>query len=113
VHRLPLDKIKVDRSFMAGLTNDRASRDIVKSIVDLCRNLKIACVVEGVETAEQVIVLRSLGCTTIQGYYFSKPMDGSAIAGYLERRLERAAPAPWPAAVTLRSTGAEVLTSGR
>lgn len=75
VHRLPLDKIKIDRGFVQDITTDLTSRDIVKSILDLCRNLKITCVVEGVETAEQVLVLRALGCTTMQGYYYGRPAD--------------------------------------
>ena len=73
VHRLPLDKIKVDRSFVADVTVNQASRDILKTVIDLCRNLMIPCVVEGVETYEQVLVLRALGCTTMQGYYFGRP----------------------------------------
>ena len=83
VHRLPLDKIKVDRSFTAGLTSDKASRDIVKSILDLCRNLKIACIVEGVETLEQGLVLRGLGCTTMQGYHFGRPMAPAAALAFV------------------------------
>ncbi|WP_210253124.1 bifunctional diguanylate cyclase/phosphodiesterase, partial [Beijerinckia sp. L45] len=79
VHRLPLDKIKIDREFVAGVATDQASRDIVRSILDLCRNLKITCVVEGVETAEQVIVLRSLGCTTMQGYFFGGAVSNVAL----------------------------------
>ena len=83
VHRLPLDKIKVDRSFTAGLASDQASRDIVKSILDLCRNLKIACVVEGVETVEQGLILQSLGCSTMQGYHFSRPMTLAAALAFI------------------------------
>ena len=80
VHRLPIDKIKVDRSFMAGLTTEKASRDIVKTIVDLCRNLNLVCIVEGVETAEHVLILRGLGCRAMQGFYFSRPLDENVIA---------------------------------
>ncbi len=83
VHRLPIDKIKIDRSFMADLTTEKASRDIVKTIVDLCRNLNLACIVEGVETAEHVLILRGLGCRAMQGYYFSRPLDEHAIAAVM------------------------------
>jgi diguanylate cyclase (GGDEF)-like protein len=79
VHRLPLDKIKIDREFVSGVTTDQPSRDIVKSIVDLCRNLKITCVVEGVETAEQIIILRALGCNMMQGYFFGSAMNNTAL----------------------------------
>ena len=85
VHRLPLDKIKVDRGFVRDITTDLTSRDIVKSILDLCRNLMITCIVEGVETPEQVLILRALGCTTMQGYYFGRPVaNDSLIAEFAE-----------------------------
>ena len=73
VHRLPLDKIKIDRSFVGEIATSRASRDIVKSIVSLCRDLDIICVVEGVETSEQMLILETLGCVTMQGYLFGRP----------------------------------------
>jgi diguanylate cyclase (GGDEF)-like protein len=83
VHRLPLDKLKVDRSFTRDLCNDAACRDIVQSIVGLCRSLDLTCVVEGVETAEQMLLLGALGCTNMQGYLFHKPMAEAEIATFL------------------------------
>ena len=85
VQRLKPDKIKIDRSFVAGLREDGASRAIVRTIVDLCRNLNLDCVVEGVETEAQLRVLTGLGCRTMQGYVFSRPMRQEAIAAYLAR----------------------------
>ena len=79
VRRLPIDKIKIDRSFTADIVADRASRDIVKTVVDLCRNLGLSCIVEGVETADHLLVLRALGCRTMQGYHFSRPVPGTAV----------------------------------
>ena len=73
VHRLPLDKIKIDRSFITNVTVNATSRNIVRSIVDLCQNLGIVCVVEGIETPEQLLIVQSLGCRTMQGYLFGKP----------------------------------------
>ena len=73
VHRLPLDTIKVDRSFVVDIARKPTCRDIVRSIVDLCRSLGIGCVVEGVETQEQVLVLQAIGCRTMQGYLFGRP----------------------------------------
>lgn len=52
-------------------------------MIDLCRNLKFDCVVEGVETAEQVEIVGRLGCSTMQGYFFSKPMPQDQIATYI------------------------------
>ena len=90
VRRLPIDKIKVDRSFMADLLVDKASRDIVKTIVDLCRNLNLDCIIEGVETLDHVLILRGLGCRTMQGYHFGRPVPAAEIRGL-------AVPAPAPA----------------
>lgn len=75
VQKLPLDRIKIDRSFVAEVTNDATSRAIVKTSIDLCRNLGISCVFEGIETEEQLDVLRGLGGTLMQGYLFGRPMS--------------------------------------
>ena len=89
VHRLPLDKIKVDRSFVADVNDNPVSLKIIKSLTGLCDDMEIACVVEGVETRAQLDTLRRLGCDLIQGYYFAKPMPGAAIEGYLAKERER------------------------
>jgi len=75
LHRLPVDRIKIDRSFVADITRIRKARAVVKSILDLCESLRMTCTVEGVETAEQVRALRELGCTHMQGYFFGKPVQ--------------------------------------
>lgn len=74
VQKLPLDRIKVDRSFVAEVTSDPTSRAIIKTTVDLCRNLGISCVFEGIETEEQLDALLGLGATVMQGYLFGRPM---------------------------------------
>jgi diguanylate cyclase (GGDEF)-like protein len=84
VHRLPFDTIKIDRSFMTDVDTNSASKKIVKSVLDLCRNLGLECVVEGLETASQVEVVKALGARAVQGYLFSRPMRASAIAAYLQ-----------------------------
>ena len=73
VHKLPLTKIKIDRGFIVDIVTNELSRSIVKTVVDLSRNIGCVCVVEGMETQEQVAALRSLGCRMMQGYYFAKP----------------------------------------
>ncbi len=87
VQKLPLHRIKIDRSFVAEVTNDLASRAIVKTMVDLCRNLGISCVFEGVETEEQLQALVALGGTVMQGYFFGRPMPVEEVEAYL--KLER------------------------
>lgn len=84
VHRLPLDCIKVDRSFVRGISPDTAGYGIVKSLLALSRDMGISCVVEGVETEEELSVLRTLGTSEVQGYLFSKPIS----AGDLEALLQ-------------------------
>jgi diguanylate cyclase (GGDEF)-like protein len=88
VHRLPLDKIKIDRSFIAEIDTRQTCRDIVRTVVDLCRNLKLACVVEGAETEAQLRILDDLGCNCIQGYYFGLPMPAADVPGHLARERE-------------------------
>jgi diguanylate cyclase (GGDEF)-like protein len=89
VHRLPLDKIKVDRSFVAEINENPVSHKIIKSLAGLCDDMEIACVVEGVETSAQLDSLRRLGCEFIQGYHFAKPMPADAIADYLANERRR------------------------
>ena len=82
VHRLPLDRLKIDRSFVISLDGDTTSLSIIRSIVDMSRNLGLHCVVEGVETFDQMLLLRSAGCRSMQGYLFSKPMPEEAVSGF-------------------------------
>lgn len=89
VHKLPLDKIKIDRSFVADVNENPASLKIIKSLTSLCQDMEITSVVEGVETHSQLETMRQLGCNFIQGYYFAKPMPAHAIADYLDMERQR------------------------
>ena len=84
VHRLPLDKLKIDRGFIGELEARDTSRAILRTMLDLCRNLTLECVVEGAETAGQVAILTQLGCRFLQGYFISRPMPADAIPGFLK-----------------------------
>lgn len=84
VRSLPLDKIKVDRSFVDDISTNKISHDIVKSLQSLCADVGIACVVEGVEFEEQMQTLSSIGCNIVQGYYFSRPIPEEEVVAYLE-----------------------------
>ena len=83
VRQFPLSKIKIDRSFVKDVETDPDCRAIVKSVIDMCRNLKLACIVEGMETEAQVSILRGLGCNTMQGYFFGRPMPAAEVLGFL------------------------------
>ncbi|HEV7344763.1 MAG TPA: EAL domain-containing protein [Devosia sp.] len=87
VQKLPLDRIKVDRSFVAEVTSDPTSRAIIKTTVDLCRNLGISCVFEGIETEQQLEALLGLGGSVMQGYLFGRPMSEQTV---LESAAEEA-----------------------
>ncbi|MFT4065871.1 putative bifunctional diguanylate cyclase/phosphodiesterase [Paraburkholderia sp.] len=87
VHRLPFDAIKIDRGFVTDVDTNSASKKIVKSVIDLCRNLGLECVVEGLETPSQAEVVKALGARAVQGYLFSLPMRASAVGAYLWTEL--------------------------
>ncbi len=72
--RFPIDKLKIDRSFVNDITEDPSDLAISKVIIDLARNLGLRAIAEGVETVEQLRLLRENGCDEIQGYYFSRPV---------------------------------------
>ena len=71
---LPLDQLKIDRSFVCDLLNDPLDADIARTIVSLAHALKLDVIAEGVETLEQSERLSSFGCTRFQGYYFGRPV---------------------------------------
>lgn len=83
IQKLPLDKIKVDGSFVRNLIDNEASQKIVRSVSALSRDLNLQCVVEGVETRAQLELLNAFGCDLIQGYYYAKPMLDSEVIGFL------------------------------
>ena len=84
---LPADTIKIDRSFVAGLTTSVSDRAMVGAVVELARALGVATVAEGIETVEQLEVLRLMGCTHGQGYLFSRPVAAGEFTGLLGRSL--------------------------
>ena len=81
--RFPLDRIKIDRSFIRDIVSDASTAAIVKNILDLARLLNLDCVAEGVETHEQLQYLRDVQCPEIQGFLFSRPVPAVDIPGLL------------------------------
>lgn len=84
LQKFPFERLKIDRSFINILDKDEKSRAIVKTILMLGENLGIEVVAEGIETAQQLELLREMGCRTGQGYLFARPMDPAAAAALLE-----------------------------
>jgi diguanylate cyclase (GGDEF)-like protein/PAS domain S-box-containing protein len=84
--RLPVSEIKIDRSFVMNMDNDEDDAIIVRSTIDLGRNLGLDVVAEGVETAETWDLLASLGCTAAQGDYLGRPVPGAELLASLAGR---------------------------
>ena len=74
IHDLPLDVVKIDRSFVGKMTTDPKGREVVHAVAQLARNLKLDVVCEGVESVEQLALLKGFGCPHVQGYFFSEPL---------------------------------------
>lgn len=86
--RIPLDTLKMDRSFIAELESSRRCRDLVQHIIAMGRSLGLQLVAEGVETAEQAETLTRFGCHLLQGYHFSRPLPPAELAErYFQSRL--------------------------
>ncbi|MEH7225770.1 EAL domain-containing protein [Bacillus sp. JJ1566] len=84
LRNLPVDTIKIDRSFIQHIHKNEDDKIIVKSITELTRGLKKTVVAEGVENEEQYTILRALGCDFIQGYFFSKAVSANKMTRLLE-----------------------------
>ena len=78
VTRFPVDCLKIDRAFVAGLGQDREQTAIVQAVITLAHTLELELTAEGIERPEQLHQLRALGCETGQGYYFAKPVPATA-----------------------------------
>jgi diguanylate cyclase (GGDEF)-like protein len=83
VARLPIHDLKIDRSFVVGMTGSPDSLAIVKSVISLAHSLRLNVVAEGVETEEQAALLLKLGCDEMQGYLFSPPVPPDKVPGLL------------------------------
>jgi diguanylate cyclase len=83
LHRFPIDRIKIDRAFVAGLPESRAALAVVSAVVSFARALDIEVVAEGVETEAHVDALRDLGCAYGQGFFYSRPVEPGRITALL------------------------------
>jgi EAL domain-containing protein (putative c-di-GMP-specific phosphodiesterase class I) len=99
LQRLPFDILKIDRSFVSCLSTGNSSMNIVKAILEMGHSFEMEVIAEGVETEEQLHILRQLGCNYIQGYLFSKPVEASAAEVLFRETLASSLPyaSPLPA----------------
>ncbi|HQS56838.1 MAG: hypothetical protein B7Y56_02290 [Gallionellales bacterium 35-53-114] len=82
--RFPIDRLKIDQSFVRDISIDADDLAIVKAIIALARSLKLQVIAEGVETGTQLALLRAEGCQEYQGYFFARPMSAEAITALLQ-----------------------------
>ena len=94
MQKFPFDRVKIDRSFVNDLLDAKdKSRLIARAVVRFAASLGKMITAEGVETEEQLEILREERCTEMQGYYFSRPRRSSELAGLLVTQAERTASA--------------------
>jgi len=86
---LPIDVLKIDRSFVSGGGDGLANPEIVRTILALALGLHLSVIAEGVETLQQEEHLRALECGSAQGYLFARPMNASAATAYLAAHAAR------------------------
>jgi len=98
LHRLPFTELKIDRQFVAECAATGTAAKIVQSMIDLCRNLSLRTVAEGVEDEAIMNHLREAGCDLAQGYFISRPLAAENVAGWLAQNTPQA-----PASVQLGS----------
>jgi len=89
--RFRVDKLKIDRSFVLGLTDGSDGGAITEAIIGMARSLRMQTIAEGVETEEQFGCLAKLGCDQIQGYLLARPMPFNDFAAFIAKQAERAA----------------------
>ena len=89
--KLPIDRLKLDRSFVRDMETNPDNMAIVRTITHLGQSLGIKITAEGVETPSQMTLLRGMGCDAMQGYLFSKPMDAAQVEAFLDTKRARRA----------------------
>ena len=94
LQKFPFDKIKIDGSFIQGLSDSDGSAAIVRAVAGLATSFRMTTTAEGVETAEQLRLVKELGCTEMQGHLFAKACNGADLARLMESHDESFRPAP-------------------
>lgn len=112
---LPIDRLKIDRSFVTDLTHDQADASIVLAIIQLGKSLGKAITAEGVETEQQAAMLRRMGCHVFQGFAYARPMPAADIPAFIRRfamqqQQAATAMARWPQPITTRPPASPALS---
>ena len=94
LRQLPFTEVKIDQAFVADVPHSRDSRLIIQAVIDLAHGLGLTATAEGVETLDQLRIIRELGCDHVQGYLVSAPLEPSVLRPWIQR-FRRA----WPAII--------------
>ena len=112
LRELPIDEVKLDRSFIAPIAVDRRAAAIVRTVIELADVLGLTVVAEGVENAETALALASCGCTVAQGYFCGRPIPLDELLEYLAAPSACCRPTRLPkrdaASITSRIHGSDV-----
>lgn len=87
LQRFPLNMLKIDQSFVLGVTSNAANASIIRAIISLAHSMNLSVLAEGVETVEQLALLRGQGCDEVQGHFFGRPMPGEEFVLLLTRTI--------------------------
>jgi EAL domain-containing protein (putative c-di-GMP-specific phosphodiesterase class I) len=86
LRKFNIDKLKIDQSFIQDIQHQKADQSIVRTIIELGRNLELKVIAEGVEELEQQQILAAMGCDEIQGFYFSHPLPEQEFIDFVQRK---------------------------
>lgn len=86
LHYFPIDILKIDRSFINDMTQDKGAHELVKSIIALGHNLNMKIIAEGIETPEQATMLKDLNCDNFQGYFYARPMPLGDLIKFIQNK---------------------------
>ncbi len=89
LRKLPIDTLKIDKSFINDITKDKSAVAIIRMLIDLGKELNLKIITEGVETKQQFEILSKLGCQHIQGYYLSKPINEDRLEEFLVKQIKK------------------------
>jgi len=90
--QLPLSKLKIDRAFVRDLPGSTADEAIIRAVVAMAKTLGMRVIAEGVETSEQHLALAHMGCDSIQGYFFSRPVSFEKMSALLTQSAAEVTP---------------------
>src|SRR5947209_11504553 len=94
LRQLPFTEVKIDQAFVADVPHSRDSRLIIQAVTDLPHGLGLTATAEGVETIDQLLIMRELGCDCVQGYLVSPPLDPAALKPWIKKFRHA-----WPALI--------------